>query len=740
MKHWNEIAQPDFGRPPSNVKIQIYVDGQPYLAMNKKLQMQMSQERVMKLLEGTSIYRDEYVGIREMIQNAVDASLIQLWYDIIQNRYLSLGLSRRMADEGLSLMELFQNNRRSIFGNYDITVELIKDLCDEKIYIVVKDKGIGITMEDVGCIANIGSGKENNKRARKIMDQKMPRWLKPSGVFGIGLQSVFQLTDCIEFYTRQPNEPEKLITLYSYGKNKGRIEMRDVPSNSGDLFYDNAVPGTNVKIAVKPEKIFGKDLKNNDKNCFQYYDPEFDEGNELDMIYAELGRVIPDKIKASKFDYFNIYFKQMQHLKDGTYKKDDEDKNEDKQHLRNSFFYPERMRENKEISRDVLKEMSGRAIYIHSNHRGRRHAGFLDWNIQVLDDNPTKYLNIDRDRLRDEAISEDELLTLRGKLLKLWCEYFIEKDRKKGKKENANRFEKSPQILLSFVFLFYQNVSAENFQKFLETYKSYITSNHFVLGEEHIPVSSLWNDETLFRTTVGIPEAFSEPESDKGEEAESFVSADTLSHLPHRLIQIEQIHRRNNQLLYCLKLHVSTGKRNAIDMDETAALFDYINAFEPLARNSDKAKNKKDKEDNINYQSVQKKVFKPDKRYAELLMPCYPRTFKKGRNFESPLDSCIRWYILSPFDNKVSGYLKHAVNEGKNEETEFLEHMKSSAQFQKCVNYILKLRYQNLSEEERARREQSIRAEYYSFIKDFYELLYKNRQKVLEVFAELNPQ
>lgn len=212
VKNWNDIAQPDFGRPPAKLDIRIYVDGREYMAENRTLQMQMPQERVMHLLEGTSIYKDRYVGIREIIQNAVDASLLQLWKDILQNRYISYGLSKdsvfppelltSQKASDFDLFDLLDEKKASIFGNYNIQVEVIKDLIRQQVLIVVKDKGIGITKEDMQYISNIGSSKEKNIRINKIME-KMPGWLKPSGVFGIGLQSVFQLTDCIEFYTRQ---------------------------------------------------------------------------------------------------------------------------------------------------------------------------------------------------------------------------------------------------------------------------------------------------------------------------------------------------------------------------------------------------------------------------------------------------------------------------------------------------------------------------------------------------------
>lgn len=310
--HWNKIAQPNFGRPPANLNIKIYVDESEYMAENKKLQMQMSQERVMNLLEGTSIYKDRYVGIREIIQNAVDASLLQLWKDIIQNKYISNGLSKDSVIpfesskdyvmSNFDLFDLLNEKKASIFENYHILVEVIKDIPRHKVFIVVKDKGIGITKEDMQYISNIGSSKEKNVRVYKLME-KMPAWLKPSGIFGIGLQSVFQLTDCVEFYTRQHNAPEQLISLYSYGKNHGKIEIREVPENIDGMFYDNAVPGTNVKIAIEPQKFLDKD--------FIYYDPEFDSGNELDMLFSEIAKACEVKIRETRYDYFNIYYQPL---------------------------------------------------------------------------------------------------------------------------------------------------------------------------------------------------------------------------------------------------------------------------------------------------------------------------------------------------------------------------------------------------------------------------------------------
>lgn len=104
-------------------------------------------------MEGTSIYRDNYVGIREIIQNAIDASLLQLWNDLLQNKYSSYGLSKDDVADGLDLLQFKGAGKASIFGNYDITVEVIKDELQNKVFIVVKDKGIGISKEEIKYIS-----------------------------------------------------------------------------------------------------------------------------------------------------------------------------------------------------------------------------------------------------------------------------------------------------------------------------------------------------------------------------------------------------------------------------------------------------------------------------------------------------------------------------------------------------------------------------------------------------------
>lgn len=795
--NWKEIAQPDFGLPPAVPEAKIYVDRNEYMAENKALQMKMSQERVMKLLEGTNIYKDRYVGIREMIQNAVDASLLQLWNDLIQNRYSSCGLSRENVLRGFDLFDLLDKEKAAVFGNYDITVEVIEDKLRGQVIVVVKDKGIGINTKDVQYIADIGSSKEKNIRVRKLMG-RMPAWLKPSGVFGIGLQSVFQLTDCIEFYTRQHNQPERQISIYSYGRNQGKIETKIVSEYDDDLYFDNAIPGTNVKIVIEPRKFFGVDKKIY-KNNFMYYDPEFDAGEELHMMFEEISQVCEKKIKETEYDYFNICYDVITIEKDGgktvhTQTGGEKTKNAQKEetgqksrnYLRRSYIYPkdssgafgenllsfgivkeqqlqaartsayvfsddmaffwdretsrcyrltlrpctkkkesgeervvlpQKIQSLYEISYKFNKISNTEAIYAQRDPSGHLHAGFLKLEVLILDDKPMNYMNIDRDRLREGAVDEDELLIIRQEMVKRWCRYLCE-EAMLGNKSMEERYGNRQEILISLILTFYRNVSTKDFETFIGLCKNLRKLCNICLAGEEISVSELWDDNRKFRTSITWPkeirrlvkkdgESGAHKSPDNRTEVLKVIHTDTICRLPHRLINIEKLRQEANELCYDLHIQAFDEEPRRIEMNEGARLHDYLLA--------------------IDYNEVEKThdfallkgiVFKPDSSYPNLVVPCFPHTFRKGRNMEQELDYCIKWYILSPFDKESTDMLEQYLNSGIKEWLgELKKVLTQGQQLEKCVSYIMnKRRDKKLQKEE-------IQKEYENFLEHFYRVM-----------------
>lgn len=809
--HWNEIAQPHFGGPPAKIKVSIFVDGREYMAENKALQMKMSQERVMNLLEGTNIYRDKYVGIREMLQNAIDASLLQLWSDLLQNRYKSYGLSRAeiLKDSDL-LMFMKEENKASVFGNYDITVEVIKDKLWGKVFLVVKDRGIGITKEEVKYIADMGSSKEENQRIRSLIET-MPAWMKPSGVFGIGLQSVFQITDCLEFYTRQHNEPEYMISLYSYGKNMGKIEAYEMPENKYGLYNDNAIPGTNVKITIEPKKLLGSG--ENRKSKFKYYDPEFDTEDEMDMIYSEICRACEEIIGDIPFDYFNVFYepkvidengeeendaegeqqengqgKTVKHreclrksslfpydekkkTEENHYVPNDEEKYEWKafQYFKNvsddgysftdnkAFFWdkkasrcyilsirPCKIYKNKEktvlslpekvpnlykISYKFNSISDAGTIYGRDSSPDRLRAGLLNLEVLILDDQPTHYMNIDRDRLREGAISEEELLEVRTEMLARWCKYFCDAEEKGTENKSGGKLEGKDGILFSLILLFYQNVPDSDFKKFMSLYMGNQKFSDYYLEKDEILVKELWNPEKKFHVVLP-PSENGEKETPKDPDE---IRLQNIYPLPHRLVHIEEIQKVGDKLRYVLRLIKPEKQDIAIKMDEEACLYDYMNVFD------------KDSQSNCDvcFESAAKRVFKPDEEFKKILVPCFPQTFSKGRNWEGNLDYCINGYILSPFEQETLIELENFMKSKRNNkgkivngdvESEYKENfvnaVMKSRQLKNCVSYVKRKR-------EEEGRQQVIEEEYRDFIDKFYRLLSENVDRFLDQFKKI---
>lgn len=811
IQYWSEITQVNFGRPPKVARSDILLDGKPYTAENRKLQMRMSQDRVMKLLEGTSIYQDQYVCIRELVQNAVDTSLLQLWYDITHNRYTNLSISKfghkskleeteDLIDDKkeMRLLEHGSKELQGVFENYSITVELIEDRVDQKVYIVVKDKGTGIAQSDIRYMSDIGASKEKNERIVGIMNN-MPRWLKPSGIFGIGLQSAFQLTGRIEFFTRRPNEPERLLVFHSYGCNHGKIEVQEVPPDDNGIFYDNAIPGTNVKIAINPDKLLfdSQDHSRKLKDALLFYDMEFDEEDSLHAMYVELSQIIEQKLREYPYDYFNIYFHPMIRRVDGV----DPEKG-DKQRLRCSYFAPlmsegkvdqtqKKMyedtvlafykknkksneekgnRENQDIAQPYsffnskayyadeencriyrLEVREGHMVTVAGGKRFQLpdpvrnlyrfqykfnrisnsesiypisvrnlrdvHAGFLYWDINILDDKPDKYLNIDRDRLREGAVLEEELTYVRKEILDRWCDYLIESYQKseelrKKKEEKArskyehegrpdefkpgepqNIYKEEPRTLVSLALLFYQNVPFEKFYRFIMPYQAFLKEQEFMLVGEDFCVDRLWDDGAVFQSCFAFPKKWAAIIKDSNARPElpaQKLHTDTISRLPHRLIRIAEIALNSRkELAYYLKLGQHVRKPYGIRMDAAACLHDYCGAVDPDPSNKYR----------INLDSLVRKVFKPDRDFPNLLVFKYPKTFKRGRNFSMPLDHCIRWYILSPFDRELTRYLNQYIvgdnlvdSKTKHKIEEDLKKYagQKNGQMERCINYVYK--------------------------------------------------
>lgn len=716
--HWSEITPSNFGRPPYLEMGDIYVKDNSYpefflyTADDKKLQMQMPQKKVLELLEGTNIYNDRYIGIRELIQNAVDASLLQMWYDLKHNKYAHL-----IGKQEIHCMTDFTAIPSEIFQFYDIKIELIRDLDENEIFVVVKDRGTGIGEEDLESMANIGQGKEKNERLQKILCS-MPEWMKPAGIFGIGLQSVFQLTDQIYFYTRQPNCPEYQIVFNSYGKNMGRIEKQEIHDHDadGEVFHDNYSQGTNVKFAIKRERLW------QNRSEFQYYDWRFDEKDEFNAIYAEMAHVIDKKLKEAPFDYFNVEFCTMTIKQKAT--------EETSHHNRVYGFFREKENKKNEVYKYRLSTLQlryentvnnqeaiywigdGNAVYYGKEDKlfyrievascikcgedlkrsyfqlpCRKDKSLRVWykfskieDISILTDVPThvpvfsgllqmdviifdypadKYLNIDRNRLRaQDNLTRDKFEKMQEKIFTLMCLQILEQGDK-----GSNKMLNDLRTAVSLLLLFKRYVNERNYQEYIALLKKrYVSLSDIMLciGQVKFPISFLAEGTGKFQIVRCIKKTL--PDNMKFTvflgKLKNCVTTDILDgQIPSSYFQIFQMKTvridENFYMLYsfCIgKSAKESEKESCILMDDGARILDYCEVLEAYENYK-----------SINFKSLIKRLFKPDQEFELLVVGRAPKSFRVGGNFTGYMERGINSFILSPFEKHSSSELQKGL-------------------------------------------------------------------------------
>ena len=230
--HWSEIAPEELGGCQFSVpNTKIYLKGQPFREVANH-EFQVNKEMLINLVIGRNLYNSKLDFIREYLQNSLDAVKMKLWLELKDGQnehYINQKYLEKWRPEEAYSITPFQINEY-VYDNYRIDVACEWDDKDSDhpfVSITINDRGIGIDAECVEAISHIGSGW---KRRRKYRDdlEKMPAWLRPTGGFGIGMQSGFMIAEKIKIVTKCENELNgKEIILHS-STTSGRIEERGI--------------------------------------------------------------------------------------------------------------------------------------------------------------------------------------------------------------------------------------------------------------------------------------------------------------------------------------------------------------------------------------------------------------------------------------------------------------------------------------------------------------------------------
>ncbi len=298
--HWAEIAPPGLsGCLPVLNRSLILLDGQKVPAELVKAQFNISQVRAFRLLEGANVYGGKFVFLREVIQNAIDASKLQCWEDYIYRCKLK---ERKIMQDDYEVVEYGLNaSEREVLSEVDVwdyPVELYFEIGvrvrkkDERIAFVpvekaeeeekekgeygvlftVRDHGTGISKEDLIKISDVGSSYEEK---RHFID-RMPDWLKPTGQFGIGLQSAFLVVDTVvaRTYTRSGEKYEITFNKVSNGSG-GYINVKPLLSDDYVTF------GTTFEIFLSNK------YKRPHADCREAWDTESENADRFAKDYEK---------------------------------------------------------------------------------------------------------------------------------------------------------------------------------------------------------------------------------------------------------------------------------------------------------------------------------------------------------------------------------------------------------------------------------------------------------------------
>jgi Histidine kinase-, DNA gyrase B-, and HSP90-like ATPase len=222
MANWQDIVpNRDLGLLPTLGSITVRLGGElQILKEGQRPQFGVDDEKAIELLQGNNLYSTKFACVRELLQNAIDATLLSLW------------LTKKNNISSEDWESPFSHYSKELLKSAHVTVDLVEtpsvDVNTGKTVwtLTITDQGTGISQADLAYMLRIGGSQRNTQRQNMI--NAMPEWMKPSGAFGIGIQSVFLLCDEITLITKSIFTNEILqVTMHNpTGSKEGLVLLK----------------------------------------------------------------------------------------------------------------------------------------------------------------------------------------------------------------------------------------------------------------------------------------------------------------------------------------------------------------------------------------------------------------------------------------------------------------------------------------------------------------------------------
>lgn len=259
--YWNEFKLQDIEAMSPAIDYEILIDGSATISSKRNMRFSFSNEKAYELIEGYNLYNNKFVFIRELLQNSIDALKNQFWSDIISGRWNYLLKNAAKDQDGeidYSKIQPFDFSDVSVFDYYKVNISVQHNETEPFATFIIEDNGTGIR-EDAVKNRIVQTGRKNTTG---IIDPSMPEWLKPTSAFGIGLHSVFSVTDTL--FAQTSTEMDKTvynINMHS-GKQDGYVFMSEAEQQN--LKFCNCTRGTRIELLLDVS-FFSEIIENNMK-------------------------------------------------------------------------------------------------------------------------------------------------------------------------------------------------------------------------------------------------------------------------------------------------------------------------------------------------------------------------------------------------------------------------------------------------------------------------------------------
>lgn len=250
--YWNKIVPSELKgclleESQCKVLFDSKTEGEITFDFRLEREFEVDKKKLIRLLSGNNIYSTSMDFIREYLQNALDAVKMQLWLDLKNNKYqFHDELNHSINEKELTPFDI----GKKIYDDYEIVVriELVtdKDTNIKYVKLIFEDHGIGMEKECVKVLSKIGTGWRGRDKYSFDIKQ-MPKWLRPTGGFGIGIQSAFMVTEKVKVITRDESSLKGYELNLHSTKERGTIEKRK------GIICDR---GTKIEIQFPLEKLY----------------------------------------------------------------------------------------------------------------------------------------------------------------------------------------------------------------------------------------------------------------------------------------------------------------------------------------------------------------------------------------------------------------------------------------------------------------------------------------------------